>query len=82
MRLSGQFFYEKILREQKASKQKITNFFPFRSFYAQKWLSLLFFVRLVVFLLVAFLYAQNLFVKNCPDKLIYDTTSICAKFSF
>ena len=61
MRLSGQFqanfffFYEKILSVQKAPKLKTNDFHPLRNFYAgKKPLSLLFFVRLFLFLLVDF----------------------------
>ena len=60
MRLSGQFqaslffFYEKILSVQKASKRKITNFPPLWRFFGEKFLPLLFFVCLFMFLLVGF----------------------------
>ena len=75
---------------KKAPKLKTNNFHPVRSFCAcKKLLPLLCFVRSFLLVLVgfgwfAFLYAQNLFVKekktnldwNSPDSLIYYTTEI------
>ena len=60
MRLSGQFqaslffFTKRFWAYKKASKRKITNFTPLRRFLGEKFLPLLFFVRLFMFLLVGF----------------------------
>ena len=60
MRLSGQFrvclffFYKEILKAQKALKCKTNDFYPLRSFCAQKIVALVVFCSLIFVLLVDF----------------------------